>query len=151
MKTIDVVNTYNTLKGVKMTMLSEETLVSMWKNLKVMRPITEEYEKDVKAAKDSLEDDEYKKMSERLRVAVEREQKVKNGEYTLTSEEEQDVRELNTWFANYQAKGEKYFKDIAEAEVEVEISKLPEDEILKAFKENGKTFEDMENIMWILK
>lgn len=68
----------------------------------------------------------------------------------MTPEENQDVEEINKWFAEFQTRGKKFFDDAAKKEVEIEITKLPENEILKALKENGKTFEVMESLAWMM-
>lgn len=149
-KTIKAVNAYKTIKDVKMASLSEEVLVTVWNNLKALRPVSEEYDKDVEGAKKSLEDEKHAEMVQRLQKAVEREGQVKEGKYTMTSEDNQDVQEINKWFADFQTRGQKFFDDIANKEIEIEISKLPEYEILKVLKENGKTFEVMESLSWMM-
>lgn len=149
-KTTDAKNAYQLLKEMKMTELSDVTLVGAWKNLKALRPVAEEYDKDVSEARATLEDEEHAKMTERLQNALRREQEVKDGKRVMTPEDTHDVQEINKWFADYQARGKKFFDDIAQKEVEVEITKLPESEMLKALKENGKTLEVMESLAWMI-
>lgn len=149
-KTITAVNAYKTIKEIKMTSLSEEVLVAVWNNLKALRPVSEEYDKDVECAKKSLEDDKYAEMMQRLQKATERENLVKAGKHEMTPEDNQDVKEINQWFAEFQMRGKKFFEGIDEKEVEVEISKLPENEILRALKDNGKSFEVMEGLSWMM-
>lgn len=149
-KTIDAVNAYKAIKELKMSTLSEETLISVWKNQKALRHVSEEYDKDVEDAKKSLEDDKHAEMVKRLQSAMEREKLVKEGKHEMTPEENQDVQEINKWFAEFQTRGKKFFDDAAKKDVEIEITKLPENEILKALKENGKTFEVMESLAWMM-
>lgn len=149
-KTIKAVNAYKTIKDVKMASLSEEVLVAVWNNLKALRPVSEEYDKDVEGAKKSLEDEKHAEMVQRLQKAVERERQVKEGKHIMTPEENQDVQEINRWLADSQTRGQKFFDEIANKEIEVEIFKLPESEMLKVLKENGKTFEVMESLSWMM-
>ena len=149
-KTIEAVNAYKAIKEMKLNSLSEDTLISVWKNQKALRHVSEEYDKDVEDAKKSLEDDKHAEMVKRLQAAMEREKLVKEGKHEMTPEEKQDVQEINKWFAEYQTRGKKFFDDAAEKEVEIEITKLPENEIVKALKENGKTFEAVESLVWMM-
>lgn len=149
-KTIEAAKAYKAIKEMKITSMSDDTMVSVWNNLKALRPISEEYDKDVEDARKSLEDDKYNEMNQRLQKAVERENQIKEGKHVMTAGEKKDVEEINKWFMDFQTRGKKFFDGIAEKEVEVEIARLPAGEILKVLKENGKTFDVMESLSWMV-
>lgn len=69
-KTIEAVNAYKAIKDLKMSTLSEDTLISVWKNQKALRHVSEEYDKDVEDAKKSLEDDKHEEMVKRMQAAI---------------------------------------------------------------------------------
>ena len=150
-KTIEASNAYKAIKKkMKMTLLSDDTLILVWRNLKALRPISDEYDKDVEDARKSLEDEKYNEMLNRLQNAMERENQIKEGNHVMTTEEKKDVEEINKWFMEFNMRGKKFFDDIDHKEVEVEIHKVPEGEILKALKDNENTFDVMETLEWML-
>ena len=87
-KTIEAVNAYKTLKGLKTSSLSEETMLAVWKNMKALRSIADTFDKDKEEAQDSLKDDKFEEMQDKLKTAQENERKMKNEGYTYTRSEE---------------------------------------------------------------
>lgn len=142
-KTIEAVNAYRTLKALKTTSLNEETMMSIWKNMKALRGISETYDKDIEEAQTSLKDDKLEEMQKKLEKCRDLENKAKDG-YLYTKEDNDLFVEVNTYFAEYRKKTEDYFKQLSDAEVEVEITEIEDTELLKAIKASELSFSDME-------
>ena len=75
----------------------------------------------------------------------------KTEDYQYTEEDITLLNEVNDFFTAYKKKTEKYFQDLAEAEVEVEIEGIETSELLKALKTCEKNFESMETLLCICK
>lgn len=148
-KTIHAVNAYEALKSLKLSTIDDDTMINIWRNIKVLRKISEEYKKDIEDSRNAINDDEFNNMQERLHFARIREEKVKNGEYTLTNEDRNDVGEINAYFAKYSAKVEKFNKEIDEKEVTLDIIKISDNDFLKVLKANDKDFSFMEQFEWM--
>lgn len=142
-KTIEAVAAYKTLKALKTTSLNEETMMSIWKNMKALRGISETYDKDIEEAQTSLKDDKLEEMQKKLEKCRDLENKAKDG-YLYTKEDNDLFVEVNTYFAEYRKKTEDYFKQLSDAEVEVEITEIEDTELLKAIKASELSFSDME-------
>lgn len=142
-KTIEAVSAYKTLKALKTTSLNEETMMSIWKNMKALRGISETYDKDIEEAQTSLKDDKLEEMQKKLEKCRDLENKAKDG-YLYTKEDNDLFVEVNTYFAEYRKKTEDYFKQLSDAEVEVEITEIEDAELLKAIKASELSFSDME-------
>lgn len=149
MKTKEIINAYNIIKEIKVGSLNDEAALAIWKNVKAFRPIVEEYNKSVEEAKKSLNDDELKAMSERAQKFNEKTKEYQNG--NLPEELQKEKAEIEKFFISRNAKAEKYFAELGDAEVDIDVQKVEETEMLKALKENGKTFEDMTALEWFLK
>lgn len=149
-KTIEAVNAYRTLKALKTTSLNEETMMSIWKNMKALRGISETYDKDIEEAQTSLKDDKLEEMQKKLEKCRDLENKAKDG-YLYTKEDNDLFVEVNTFFAEYRKKTEDYFKQLSDAEVEVEIIEIEDAELLKAIKASELSFSDMETLGVICK
>ena len=149
-KTIDAVNAYEALKSLKLSTIDDDMMINIWRNIKMLRKITEEYKKDIEDSRNVINDDEFDKMQNRLHIARIREEKVKNGEYTLTDEDRNDVNEINEYFAKYSAKVEKFNKEIDDKEVALDIIKITDNDFLKVLKANDKDFSYMEQFEWMI-
>lgn len=149
-KTIDAVNAYEALKSLKLSTIDDDMMINIWRNIKTLRKISEEYKKDIEDSRNAINDDEFNNMHQRLHLARIREEKVKNGEYTLTDEDRNDVSEINEYFAKYSAKVEKFNKEIDEKEVTLDIIKISDNDFLKALKANDKDFSYMEQFEWMI-
>jgi hypothetical protein len=148
-KTIKAVEAYRALKALKVSSMSDEAMLAVWKNLKVLRPISENYDKDIEEVRTTLQDEEFEKMQQRVKEAQELERKVKEEDRDMTEAEKREIAEINTWFAAWNKKGEEYLKSLAEKEVEVKIDPLDAAELLKAYKGSDRTFEDAEKLDWL--
>lgn len=148
-KTIKAVEAYRALKALKVSGMSDEAMLAVWKNLKVLRPVSEAYDKDIEEVRATLQDEEFEKMQQRVKEAQELERKVKEEVRDMTEAEKREIAEINAWFAAWNKKGEEYLKELAEKEVKVDIDSLDATELLKAFKGSERTFEDAEKLDWL--
>ena len=148
-KTIKAVEAYRALKTLKVSGMSDEAMLAVWKNLKVLRPVSEAYDKDIEGVRATLQDEEFEKMQQRVKEAQELERKVKEEVRDMTEAEKREIAEINAWFAAWNKKGEEYLKELAEKEVKVDIDSLDATELLKAFKGSERTFEDAEKLDWL--
>ena len=148
-KTIKAVEAYRALKALKVSGMSDEAMLAVWKNLKVLRPVSEAYDKDIEEVRATLQGEEFEKMQQRVKEAQELERKVKEEVRDMTEAEKREIAEINAWFAAWNKKGEEYLKELAEKEVKVDIDSLDATELLKAFKGSERTFEDAEKLDWL--
>ena len=44
-KTIDAVNAYEALKSLKLSTIDDDMMINIWRNIKMLRKISEEYKK----------------------------------------------------------------------------------------------------------
>lgn len=143
-KTIEAANAYKTLKSLKTSSLSEEEAMKVWKNMKALRAVSETYNKDIEEAQETLKDDKLSEMQKKLQQCQELEKKRNEESYEFTKEDNELFSEVNKYFFDQKQKTEKYFKELADKEVDVEIEGVDDKELFKACKENGLTFADME-------
>ena len=133
-KTIKAVEAYRALKTLKVSSMSDEAMLAVWKDLKALRPVSEAYDKDIEEVRVTLQDEEFEKMQQRV-----------------TEAEKREIAEINAWFAAWNKKGEEYLKELAEKEVKVDVAEFEVEELLKAFKASDKTFEEVEKLSWLTK
>ena len=149
-KTITAVNAYNILKAIKVASLSDSSAISIWKTIRQLRPIADDYEVQKDQVVKSMEDGEFEKMSERLTNAKTREQKVLNGEYKLTKKDEKDVEEINKYFNSFNSKLTKYFNELENKMIDIDVVKIPSDEIIRVLKGDDDTFQSLEAIDFLM-
>ena len=149
-KTITAVNAYNILKVIKVASLSDSSAISIWKTIRQLRPIADDYEVQKDQVVKSMEDCEFEKMSERLTNAKTREQKVLNGEYKLTKKDEKDVEEINKYFNSFNSKLTKYFNELENKMIDIDVVKIPSDEIIRVLKGYDDTFQSLEAIDFLI-
>ena len=149
-KTITAVNAYNILKTIKVASLSDSSAISVWKTIRQLRPIADDYEVQKDQVVKSMKDDEFEKMSERLTNAKTREQKVLNGEYKLTKKDEKDVEEINKYFNSFNSKLNKYFNELENKIIDIDVVKIPSDEIIRVLNGGDDTFQSLEAIDFLI-
>ena len=142
-KTIQAVNAYNILKDFKVSNLNEDSIISLWSDLKLFRPIADEYNKTVEDTKKTLQDDKYNEMVQRVKVAQERESKVNTEGYVMTEDDIKDTKEINEYFAEFNKKGNEYFKSLEDTEIDLDIKTISNEELIKVMKETNNGFETM--------
>ena len=150
-ETIKAVEAYRALKMLKVAGMSDEAMLAVWKNLKVLRPVSEAYDKDIEEVRATLQDAEFEKMQQRVKEAQEVERRAKEEARDMTEAEKREIAEINAWFAAWNKKGEEYLKELAEKEVKVDIVEIDVEELLKAFKMSDHTFEEVEKLAWMTK
>lgn len=149
-KTITAVNAYNILKTIKVASLSDSSAISVWKTIRQLRPIADDYEVQKDQVVKSMKDGEFEKMSERLTNAKTREQKVLNGEYKLTKKDEKDIEEINKYFNSFNSKLNKYFNEFENKMIDIDVVKIPSDEIIRVLKDDDDTFQSLEAIDFLI-
>lgn len=150
-KTIKAVEAYRALKTLKVGCINDDAMLAVWRNLKALRPISENYDKDIEEVRTTLQDKEFEAMQQRVVKAQEVERRAKEEARDMTEAEKREITEINAWFAAWNKKGEEYFKSLAEKEVEVDVVEFEAEELLKAFKASDKTFEEVEKLAWLTK
>ena len=145
-KTIEAVTAYRTLKALKTSSMSDDAAMRVWKNMKALRHVADTYDKDVEEAQESLKDDKFNEMQLMLQECQQLEQKHTDDGYEYTKDDSAKFAEVNQYFFNQKQKTEKYFADLANAEVEVSIEEVDEKELFKAAKDCGLKFADMESL-----
>lgn len=148
-KTIKAVEAYRALKTLKVSSMSDEAMLAVWKNLKALRPASETYDKDIEEVRATLQDEEFEKMQQRVKEAQEVERRAKEEVRDMTAAEKREIAEINAWFAVWNKKGQEYFRSLSEKVVEVDINPFDAAELLKAFKDSERTFEDAEKLDWL--
>ena len=150
-KTIEAVAAYRTLKALKTSSMNDDAALRVWKNMKALRHVADTYDKDVEEAQESLKDDKFEEMQRKLQECQQLEQKHADDGYEYTKDDSVKFAEVNEYFFNQKQKTEKYFNELADKEVEVEITEVEEAELLKAIKACEKSFDDMEMLACICK
>lgn len=145
-KTIEAVAAYRTLKAFKTSSMSDDAAMRVWKNMKALRHVADTYDKDVEEAQNSLKDDKFEEMQRKLQECQQLEQKHADEGYEYNKDDSAKFAEVNQYFFNQKQKTEKYFSDLANAEVEVAIEAVEEKELFKAAKDCGLKFADMESL-----
>lgn len=148
MRVGDAVAAYGVLKALKLTDMTEEVMRAVWHNMKALRPVAEEYEKQRKEIQESLYDE--KKQSE-VEELSRMERRMRTEGYVPTADEEKRMRPVAAYLNDFNAKYTKAMNEAGEAETEVLTEKVSEDDILAVLKANGKGFEDMEKLLIIIK
>lgn len=145
------VSAYRILKELKVNSMSDAAMLAVWKNLKVLRPIAEGYDADVKEVVDTINDDKHQQMCQMLPKYRQIEQQAISGEYTLTDEDKAKLQELVDYFTAYRQNADKYIKELEDKEVEVKINKISASELLKALKNTELSVGIMEELECLLK
>ena len=90
-KTIRAVEAYKILKELKVAGMSDEAMLAVWKNLKALRPISENYDKDIEEVRTTLQDKEFEAMQQRVVKAQEVERRAKEEDRELTDRRDKRV------------------------------------------------------------
>lgn len=145
-KTSIAVSAYDILKNIKVSDLTDEAAISIWRTIKQLRPISDEYNKEKEEVINTLKDDKFDDMQKRLTNAQYRDAKVKAGEYKLTKKDINDIQEINTYYEVFNNKFKKYLEEMNNKLVDININKIPGEELIKVIKSEGKSFNDIEVI-----
>ena len=128
MKTLQVVEVYNTLNGAKLTKMEDNDKFLVIKAMRQLKPIATAYEDFVKDAREKLKGEEFDDMQKKAQKWQEEGEKT-----TLTVEERIKV---NTYLTGYANKVNECAKEEAEKENELSYEKLTEDAFGKLIASN---------------
>lgn len=131
-KTENVVGAYNVLKQIKTKELPAEVALAIWKNVKSFKDTATSYEDSVESTKKSLAGDEEEEMTNLLKELQDKEIKEGTGTYTFTRTDNENKIKVTKYFTEAQSKLNKYIKELNDEEVEVTVTTIKEDDLVKA-------------------
>lgn len=132
MRTRNVVEAYNILKGAKLVKLSKEEMFNIISGMIDMRPIVEKYTKDTEEAEDKMKGDKHEQLIEkatRHNNAIQ----AKNEKELLSAKE---LAEVNKYFQDYQKKVNDFREALGEKDVAISVKKISEDVLFKLVEHN---------------
>ena len=142
-KVNDVKNLYNILKGAKYSKLDDSDKIKVWKITRVLKPITEQLDEDIKDATTSLVPYENFFADYQKAQAYE-----KNRENSNMSDEE--YKAFIVEFIKYNKLINDTIKDLSEKEVEVSFDSLDEQGFSKLMASNDWTLEQVMQLETII-
>lgn len=143
-KTEKVLSAYKVLSTAKYGKLDDEDKVNVWKIARVLKPIADKFDDDVKDATDKMMP--YENYSEDIQKAQEYEQNEGVG-CDMTKEE---YRKFILSFKSYNELVGKAVKEFAEKEVELEFNGLSENAFGKLMSSNEWTVEQAMEIGFMI-
>ena len=146
MKVSDCVNALSILKEAKLTKMEDKEKLTVIKAVRALDKVVKEYEALVKEVKEKLKDERFKEMSRR---GEDFNASHREGQ-TLTTKEQQEVKELNAYFGNYNRRLDEVLKADYEREVTVEYERLTEDAFGRLVASNDFTVQGIINIEAVL-
>ena len=120
--------------------------MSVWKDMKSLRAISDTYNQDVEEANNSLRDGQYEEMAQKAQKLNEKQSKEQKGEYSFSDEDLAEIKEVNKYFGDIKAKTDKYFEELDNKEVEVDIVEIDETELVKVVKACELSLSEMEKL-----
>lgn len=142
-KANDVKNLYNILKGAKYSKLDDSDKIKVWKITRVLKPITEQLDEDIKDATTSLVPYENFFVDYQKAQAYE-----KNKENSNMSDEE--YKAFIVEFIKYNKLINDTIKDLSEKEIEVSFDSLDEQGFSKLMASNDWTLEQVMQLETII-
>lgn len=142
-KVNDVKNLYNILKGAKYSKLDDSDKIKVWKITRVLKPITEQLDEDIKDATTSLVPYENFFVDYQKAQAYE-----KNKENSKMSDEE--YKAFIVEFIKYNKLINDTIKDLSEKEIEVSFDPLDEQGFSKLMASNDWTLEQVMQLETII-
>lgn len=139
MKTIEAVRAYKIMKSSKLTKMEDADKMKFIKAMRVLRPISEEYDKDLEEGKKALQDDKFEEMQQKAAKHNEAIQnKTQDGLLSFS-----ELKELNDYFTNYEKSARELVKELDEKEITITIGRLNEAAFGKLVASNDMTGEDL--------
>lgn len=135
-KVKEIIDAYRVLKELKVNSLSNEAAISVWKDLKVMRPICKDYDETVDEIKESFNDETFKENQKKAH------QLYKEGKSSET---------LDKYFNELNEKFNKFIQDELDKTVNIELEAISEDELIKAVASTNLSFDSMNMLEIIIK
>ena len=146
MKTSDCIQAATSLRTAKVTKMEDKEKLTVIKAVRALDKVAKEYEALVKDVKEKLKDERFKEMSRR---GEDFNASHSEGQ-TLTTKEQQEVKELNAYFADYNRRLNDVLKEEYEREVTVEYERLTEDAFGRLVASNDFTVQEIINIEAVL-
>ena len=131
-KVKEIIDAYRVLKELKVNSLSNEAAISVWKDLKVMRPICKDYDE----IKESFNDETFKENQKKAH------QLYKEGKSSET---------LDKYFSELNEKFNKFIQDELDKTVNIELEAISEDELIKAVASTNLSFDSMNMLEIMIK
>lgn len=124
LKTIDIVNAYNKIKGAKLNKMEDKDKFALIRISKKLKAVATDYEGFDADARERLKPEDFDAMAEKLQN---RQRLEAAGHLAETDEEKAEVMELNVYFGKFQKAVDECVKPEKEKEVELEYEALSED------------------------
>lgn len=140
MKTKELVKAYKILQPSKVTKMDDADKMKVVKAARALRPIAEEYEKNIEEGIKTLRDERFEEMQQK---GAKHNEAIKNqSKDGLLSLEELD--ELNKYFADHEKLYRTLVQELDEKDVAIEIPRISEDAFIKfAASNDNLTCEDL--------
>lgn len=146
MKTIEAVTAYKIMQETKPHAMSGEEQMKYIRIMRVLRPISEEYTKNVEEGTKTLQDDKFEEMREKSIKHTEALQNKTNDGLLSFSE----LKELNEYSEKYQKSVNGLIKELNDTEINLEIERLSEEsfgKLIESVELNGKELETLFNVI----
>lgn len=142
MKTIEAVKAYRILKSAKLTKMDDADKLKTIKAMRILRPVSEEYDKDVEEGRKALQDDKFEEMQQKAQKHNEAVQEKKQEGLLGYSE----LKELNEYFTAYDKSVRKMLQELDDKELTLTIGRLSEEAFGKLAASNDFTGEELETL-----
>ncbi len=146
MKTIEAVKAYRILKSAKLTKMDDADKLKTIKAMRVLRPVSEEYDKDVEEGRKALQDDKFEEMQQKAQKHNEAVQEKKQEGLLGYSE----LKELNEYFTSYDKSVRKMLQELDDKELTLTIGRLSEEAFGKLAASNDFTGEELETLFNVI-
>lgn len=146
MKTIEAVKAYRILKSAKLTKMDDADKLKTIKAMRVLRPVSEEYDKDVEEGRKALQDDKFEDMQQKAQKHNEAVQEKKQEGLLGYSE----LKELNEYFTSYDKSVRKMMQELDDKELTLTIGRLSEESFGKLAASNDFTGEELETLFNVI-
>lgn len=133
MKTIKAVRAYKLMQSIRPKAMDGDSQMKYIKIMRVLRPVAENYDKDLEDGKNALQDEKFEEMQQKATKHNEAIQAKKNEGLLSFSE----LKELNDYFADYDKSVKKLLADLGDEEVTLSLGKISEE----AFKKLAESIE----------
>lgn len=146
MKTIEAVKAYRILKSAKLTKMDDADKLKTIKAMRVLRPVSEEYDKDVEEGRKALQDDKFEEMQQKAQKHNEAVQEKKQEGLLGYSE----LKELNEYFTSYDKSVRKMLQELDDKELTLTIGRMSEEAFGRLAASNDLTCEELETLFNVL-
>lgn len=146
MKTIEAVKTYKILKQAKLTKMDEADKLKTIKAMRVLRPVAEEYDKDVEEGRKALQDDKFEEMQQKVQKHNEAIEKKSNDGLLSYSE----LKELRKYFDKAENEAKKMMQELDDKELTLTIGRLSEEAFGRLAASNDFTGEELETLFNVI-